>query len=161
MQGGETLYTIEYATIHIIICAILHIASTTEIQPCDFCKIEQPNLQNSTTIQPETLHLKSGDPGGIWNCNKLQQYIAYLLLTRVLWKWGLNRPHGPNRGDNVRNYTAATKTAYRGAAGLIGLLRGMALYRRTCRIPSEWAGCRDPVGRGATAACLRGFPRRE
>lgn len=73
---GSTTYNRIYRHTHNYICAILHIVSIAEIQCTDFCKIEQPNLQNSATIQPETLHLEKADPGGIWNCDNSYGYSA-------------------------------------------------------------------------------------
>ena len=59
---GSAICNQIYIHTHNHICAILHIVSTDEIQCADFCKIKQPNLQNSATTRSETSHLKSRDP---------------------------------------------------------------------------------------------------
>ena len=154
---GSTIYDWIYSHTHNYICAALHIASTAEIQPCDFCKIEQLNLQNSATIQPETLHLEKADPGGIWNCDIEPWYGAQLLLTCVFMRTGLNRLHGPIRGGDVKLH-GGNKNGATGHPGRHKGIAGTCLYRRTCRIPSERAGCREPVGVGLLEAVCGAFP---
>ena len=155
-QGSAICNRIYHHT-HNYIYAILHIVSTAEIQCTDFCKIEQPNLQNSATIQPETLHLEKADPGGIWNCDNNYRYSAQLLLTAVLIGMGLNRLHGPIRGGNVKLH-GDNKNVVAGRCGPHTGIIGACLYRRTCRIPSERAGCREPVGVGLLEAVCGAFP---
>ena len=154
---GSGIYNHIYRHIYKVICATLHTVSTAEIQCTDFCKIEPSGLQNSTTTQPETLHLKSRDPGGIWNCVNNCGYGAQLALTAVLVRMCLNRPHAPNCGGDVKVYGDDKN----GAAGRCGRHKGIigaTWYRRAGRRPSEWAGYRDPLGRGPSDGRMRAFP---